>query len=59
MPIRVRSSGVKRASTLLLSRRGKPGLTLAVLGLAAMAFSVLQSLVIPVLPDIGRNLHVS
>jgi MFS family permease len=24
-----------------------------------MAFSVLQSLVIPVLPDIGRNLHVS
>ena len=47
------------AATVLPGRRGKPGLTLAVLGLAAMAFSVLQSLVIPVLPDIGRNLHVS
>ena len=41
------------------ARRGSPGLTLAVLGLAAMAFSVLQSLVIPVLPAIGRDLHVS
>ncbi len=29
------------------------------LGLAAMAFSVLQSLVIPVLPAIGHDLHVS
>jgi EmrB/QacA subfamily drug resistance transporter len=47
------------AATVMPGRRGKPGLTLAVLGLAAMAFSVLQSLVIPVLPDIGRNLHVS
>ena len=47
------------AATVPPGRRGKPGLTLAVLGLAAMAFSVLQSLVIPVLPDIGRNLHVS
>jgi MFS family permease len=40
-------------------RRGSPGLTLAVLGVAAMAFSVLQSLVIPVLPAIGHELHVS
>ncbi len=40
-------------------RRGSPGLTLAVLGVAAMAFSVLQSLVIPVLPAIGRDLQVS
>ncbi len=40
-------------------RRGSPRLTLAVLGLAAMAFSVLQSLVIPVLPAVGRELHVS
>ena len=47
------------AATVRPGRRGKPGLTLAVLGLAAMAFSVLQSLVIPVLPDIGRNLDVS
>ena len=47
------------AGTVLPGRRGKPGLTLAVLGLAAIAFSVLQSLVIPVLPDIGRNLDVS
>jgi EmrB/QacA subfamily drug resistance transporter len=41
------------------ARRGAPALTLAVLGLAAMAFSVLQSLVIPVLPDIGHELGVS
>jgi len=40
-------------------RCGSPGLTLAVLGVAAMAFSVLQSLVIPVLPAIGRDLQVS
>jgi MFS family permease len=40
-------------------RSGSPGLTLAVLGLAAMSFSVLQSLVIPALPAIARDLHVS
>jgi EmrB/QacA subfamily drug resistance transporter len=40
-------------------KAGSPGLTLAALGAAAMAFSVLQSLVIPVLPSIGRDLHVS
>jgi MFS family permease len=33
--------------------------TLAALGVAAMSFSVLQSLVIPVLPAIGRDLHAS
>jgi len=32
---------------------------LVALGCAAMSFSVLQSLVIPVLPAIGRDLHVS
>jgi len=32
---------------------------LVVLGAAAMSFSVLQSLVIPVLPAIGQDLHVS
>ena len=40
-------------------RSGSPGLTLVTLGLAAMSFSVLQSLVIPVLPAIGRDLQVS
>ena len=39
--------------------RDTPGLVLVVLGAAAMSFSVLQSLVIPVLPAIGRELHVS
>ena len=40
-------------------RSGSPGLTLVTLGLAAMSFSVLQSLVIPVLPAISRDLQVS
>lgn len=40
-------------------RRAATGPVLAALGLAAMSFSVLQSLVIPVLPSIGRDLHVS
>ena len=39
--------------------RHAPGLVLVVLGAAAMSFSVLQSLVIPVLPAIGQDLHVS
>jgi MFS family permease len=47
------------AAAVLPERSGAPGLTLAMLGLAAMAFSVLQSLVIPVLPTIGHDLHVS
>jgi predicted MFS family arabinose efflux permease len=39
--------------------RHAPGPVLLALGCAAMSFSVLQSLVIPVLPAIGRDLHVS
>jgi len=39
--------------------RQAPGPVLLALGCAAMSFSVLQSLVIPVLPAIGRDLHVS
>jgi MFS family permease len=39
--------------------RHAPGLVLVVLGAAAMSFSVLQSLVIPVLPAIGQDLRVS
>ena len=39
--------------------RHAPGPVLVALGAAAMSFSVLQSLVIPVLPAIGRDLHVS
>jgi len=41
--------------------QGRPahGPVLAALGLAAMSFSVLQSLVIPVLPAIRSDLHVS
>jgi hypothetical protein len=47
------------AAAVRPDRSGSPGLTLVTLGLAAMAFSVLQSLVIPVLPAIGRDLQVS
>src|SRR5207253_5296136 len=48
-------------SPQLAQRRARqaPGPVLAALGCAAMSFSVLQSLVIPVLPAIGRDLHVS
>jgi MFS family permease len=45
-----------------LRPRASPGsvpVTLATLGLAAMAFAVLQALVIPVLPSIGHRLGVS
>lgn len=39
--------------------RLRPGLTLAVLGLGATAYGLLQSAVIPALPDLQRSLHTS
>ena len=35
------------------------GLTLAVLAVAALAFSLLQTMVAPALPDIQREVHAS
>ena len=39
--------------------RLRPGATLAVLSLAAMAYVLLQSMVVPALPEIGAKLHTS
>jgi EmrB/QacA subfamily drug resistance transporter len=39
--------------------RGNPSVTLATVGLAAVSFSVMQSMVIPVLPTIQRSLGAS
>jgi EmrB/QacA subfamily drug resistance transporter len=39
--------------------RQHPGVTLAVLALAGLAFALLQSLVAPALPEIQRDLHAS
>jgi MFS family permease len=39
--------------------RLRPGATLAVLSLAAMAYILLQSMVVPALPEIGEKLHTS
>ena len=39
--------------------RQHPGLTLGVLSLSAMAYILLQSMVLPALPEIGRALHTS
>jgi EmrB/QacA subfamily drug resistance transporter len=41
------------------SERQRPGVTLAVLALAGLAFALLQSLVAPALPEIQRDLHAS
>jgi EmrB/QacA subfamily drug resistance transporter len=39
--------------------RQRPGLTLAVLALSALGYILLQSMVLPALPEIGRDLHTS
>jgi predicted MFS family arabinose efflux permease len=39
--------------------RQRPGLTLAVLALSGLAYSLLQSLVAPALPAIQHQLHAS
>jgi EmrB/QacA subfamily drug resistance transporter len=40
-------------------RPARPTLTLSVLSLAALAYILLQSLVVPALPTIGRDLHTT
>ena len=40
-------------------RTSRPTLTLSVLSLAALAYILLQSLVVPALPTIGRELHTT
>ncbi len=40
-------------------RRPKPGLALAVLSLGAISYALLQSLVVPALPVLERDLHTS
>ena len=39
--------------------RQRPGLTLGVLALSALAYILLQSMVLPALPEIGRALHTT
>ena len=39
--------------------RQRPGLTLWVLALSALAYILLQSMVLPALPEIGRRLHTT
>lgn len=39
------------------ARTSRPSLTLSVLALASLAYILLQSLVVPALPTIGRDLH--
>lgn len=40
-------------------RQGRPGLTMAVLVLAALAFALAQTAIIPAVGDIARSLHAS
>ena len=48
-----------RSPALESARRSSPAVTLAVLSLAAVAYSVLSSAVIPALPTIKADLHAS
>lgn len=53
------ASVVGQESTLDHSPRLHPSLTLVVLGLGATAYGLLQSAVVPALPDLQRSLHTS
>jgi EmrB/QacA subfamily drug resistance transporter len=55
----MRSAGASRASHGKGHDRQHPTLTLGVLSLSAAAYILLQSMVLPALPEIGRALHTS